>query len=544
MSTNPYQAIRNFWLLKLLEEYPDGITIQQILDEYHFRPPQLGNNVNPSQVSERTIHNWMDEIRENYHVKISCGRGKRTYSIESDDYLDDPYVNSVREWTEMWPQIVQMDSRLHKKSGRTKYGKLSLGFMQIGNSMLNGESITIQYGKMHHMIANNEPCIFKPFFTKVIEGECYVIGEIRPVSGLWNERIEVYSLDRLSFIEEGEYPVENYTIPYDFTPVEYYEDGKALFYIGKYKNKPMVVFLNANNDTADYLREHPIAPTQTEIESNRTFNKNVFMVVVIPNEDFFTQILSFGEELTITDPDFLKREGEDKNALPHKAFGYKKYEEDLIGYNYRFLNTINILKRSGIGVNKLLKSKYGRLTDAELVAKFQQGEEGGYDTLFKKYNNNILRYLQNLTHDRDSAEDLNATTWLRVYKALLDGKYKDSGRFENWIKVIAHNTFRKWCEKHNREPLDVSIGYDDTMLQIKDETDNIELALVNKERTEENTEILNRLIADLPPKLSRVMELYRKDYTDKEIAEIEREPVETIKRRLKSGFRAIMDMVD
>jgi hypothetical protein len=40
------------------------------------------------------------------------------------------------------------------------------------------------------------------------------------------------------------------------------------------------------------------------------------------------------------------------------------------------------------------------------------------------------------------------------------------------------------------------------------------------------------------------MELYRKDYTDKEIAEIEREPVETIKRRRKSGFRAIMDMVD
>ena len=55
----------------------------------------------------------------------------------------------------------------------------------------------------------------------------------------------------------------------------------------------MVVFLNANNDTADYLREHPLAPTQTEIESNRTNNKNIFMVIVKPNEDFFTQILSF-----------------------------------------------------------------------------------------------------------------------------------------------------------------------------------------------------------------------------------------------------------
>ena len=542
MSTNPYQAIRNFWLLKLLEEYPEGITIQQILEKYQARPPQLGNNVNPSQVSERTIHNWMDEIGENYHVKISCGRGKKTYSIESDDYLDDPYVNSVREWTDMWPQIVQMESRRRPKSVNTRYGEFSLGFMQVCNSMLNGESIAIRYGKKHDTIGFNEPCIFKPYFTKVIEGECYVIGEIRPVSGLWYERIEVYSLDRLLFIEEGEFPIENYTIPYDFTPTDYYNDG--IIRKVKYKNKPMVVFLNANNDTADYLREHPIAPTQTEIESNRTFNKNVFMVVVIPNEDFFTQILSFGEELTITDPDFLKRDSEDGENKT--IFRYKRYDDDLIGYDYSSLNSLNMMKRRGIGMNKLLQSKYGKYTDAELVAKYLQEEEGAFEMLYKKYNNNVLSYLQNLLchlkgldpiTKKYHVDNLNSITWERAIKALLDGKYQDSGKFENWLKVIAKTTFLNWCDKRKQEITTISI--DESVFQIEDESENPERALISKQKTE----IKERLIADLPPRLSRVLELNQKGYSDMEIAEMEGMPVETVRRRYKSAVRAIQDMI-
>ena len=70
MNINPTQAIRNVWLVELFENNADGLTLQEIIDEYQFRPPQLGNNVNPSQVSERTIHNWLKEINEIFHVKI------------------------------------------------------------------------------------------------------------------------------------------------------------------------------------------------------------------------------------------------------------------------------------------------------------------------------------------------------------------------------------------------------------------------------------------------------------------------------------------
>lgn len=434
-----------------------------------------------------------------------------------------------------------MGCQQHRKSGKTKYGELFNCFMQVGNSMLIGESIAIRYGKEHQTIDFNEPCIFSPFFTKVIENECYVIGAIKPVSGLWNEKIEVYSLDRLSLIKDGTIPTENYTIPENFTPTDYYECGVSILdkkrYNSKYENTPMVVFLNANNDTADYLREHPLAPTQTEIESNRTKNKNIFMVIVKPNEDFFTQILSFGEELTITNPDFLRRKGENNDDRTRNGFGYHRYEEDLICYDYDFLNTINRLKKGEMGKNMLLQSKYGGLTDAELVAKYQQGEEGGFDFLYKKYSRKTLNYLRNLVSEKYDAEHLNSIVWEKVFLALLKGQYQASEPFENWLKVIAKNTFLNWCKEKKRELPTVSFDYDDSVLQGVDE--GPELALENKEKTE----ILNRLIKDLPPELRRVLELDQEGYAHWEIAKMEGITEQMVERRYRSSVRAIMGMM-
>lgn len=533
MNINPTQAIRNVWLVELFENNADGLTLQEIIEEYHYRPPQLGNNVNPSQLSERTIHNWLKEIEEIFHVKISCGRGKRTYNIESDDYLDNPLLNLARQIKSAYDKYVVMGCQYHKKSGKTKYGELYLGFMQVGKSMLNGESIAIRYGKKHPKIGFNEPCIFKPFFTKVIENECYVVGEIRPVSGLWSERIEVYSLDRLSLFEGGDIPVENYTIPLDFTPEDYYDDG--CIGKGRYKDKLMVVFLDANNDTADYLREHPISPTQTEIESNRTFDKNIFMVVIKPNEDFFTQIFSFGEELTITDPDFLKREGEDGENK--KIFGYRRNNKDLISYDYYAIRSLNDMRRRGIGVNKLLQSKYGGFTDAQLIAEYQQGNERCFDVLYTKYQDNTLRYLRNLTTDKYNAEHLNSITWEKVSVSLLDGKYQDSGKFENWVKVIAKRTFCDWYEERKETLPSASFNYDESVFEGVDE--GPERALEKKE----NTEVLKRLIEDLHPDLRRVLELDQKGYAHHEIAKIEGVTVDVIERRYKRAVRAIQDML-
>lgn len=534
MNINPTQAIRNIWLIELFEENADGLTLQDIIDEYNYRPPQLGNNVSQNQVSERTIYNWFKEVDEVFQVKILCGRGKKIYHIENDDYSKNPLIDIARQIKKAYDQYVFYSSSQHKKSGKTRYGELYLGFMQVGNSMLNGESITIRYGKKHDEISFDELCVFMPFSQKVIENECYVIGMVKPVSGLWNERIEVYSLDRLQVVQDENVSAERYAIPYDFRLIHYCEDFH-LGHLHRNEDKPMVVFLNADNETADYLREHPIAPTLTEIESNRTKNKNVFMVVIKPNEDFFTQILSFGEELTITNPDFLKREG-DENSKSKKTFGFQRYEEDLIGYDYRSLNHLNVLKRKGVGVQQILQAKHRGLGDEELVSRLLQGENDCFDTLYNKYKTGIITYLKNLTKENYYADHLASITWEKVYFALLKGQYKESEQFENWLKVIAKRTFLNWCKDQKRDIPSTSLNEDWRHLR---EDEGPERALEKAE----NTRVLKRLISDLPPQLKRVLELDQKGFTTKEIAEQEGVPEQTIKQRYKAAVRAIQDML-
>ena len=192
-------------------------------------------------------------------------------------------------------------------------------------------------------------------------------------------------------------------------------------------------------------------------------------------------------------------------------------------------------------MNRLLQSKYGGLTDDQLVAKYQQGEERCFEFLYNKYRNNIVSYLRNLlknsTSDYTVAYHLNSVTWEIVYPALKNGEYQALGKFENWLKVIAKSTFVDWYKKRKRELPTVSFEYDESLLQEVDE--GPENALISKEKTEN----IKRLVSDLPPELRRVLELDLEGYSHKEIAEVEEITKQTVERRYRSAVRAIIGMI-
>ena len=173
-----------------------------------------------------------------------------------------------------------------------------------------------------------------------------------------------------------------------------------------------------------------------------------------------------------------------------------------------------------------------------MVAKYQQGEEGCFSFLYNKYRNNIFHYLRNLTSNNNDAGHLDSITWEYVYLALRDGEYQETGKFENWVKVIAKNTFLSWNKKKKREELPtVSFDYDDNVFQGVDE--GPERALEKKE----NTETLHRLIKDLPPELRRVLELDQEGYSHREIAKMEGITEQIVERRYRSAARAIFGML-
>ena len=86
--------------------------------------------------------------------------------------------------------------------------------------------------------------------------------------------------------------------------------------------------------------------------------------------------------------------------------------------------------------------------EASLVAQARQGDTAAFNELVKRYQRNIFRLAQNITQNREDAEDVLQETFLKAYEHLLD--FHGDSKFYTWIVRIAVNEAlmklrkRKW----------------------------------------------------------------------------------------------------
>lgn len=65
------------------------------------------------------------------------------------------------------------------------------------------------------------------------------------------------------------------------------------------------------------------------------------------------------------------------------------------------------------------------------------GSAKAFETLWKRYQSELYRYLFILVQDKSVADDLFQEVWTQVYKHRT--KYRSEGRFKHWLFRIAHN---------------------------------------------------------------------------------------------------------
>jgi RNA polymerase sigma factor (sigma-70 family) len=78
-------------------------------------------------------------------------------------------------------------------------------------------------------------------------------------------------------------------------------------------------------------------------------------------------------------------------------------------------------------------------SDYELVKQFMSGDNSGIELLVNKYRSKVYTYILLIVKNQHLAEDLFQDTFIKVIKSLLDGKYKENGKFLSWVIRIAHN---------------------------------------------------------------------------------------------------------
>ncbi|MBP9885494.1 MAG: RNA polymerase sigma factor [Leptospiraceae bacterium] len=107
-----------------------------------------------------------------------------------------------------------------------------------------------------------------------------------------------------------------------------------------------------------------------------------------------------------------------------------------------------------------------------------------------------------------SIDDVVQETYLRAYKALVNGKFREESKLSTWLYAIARNESFRMNEKLMREERKIERA----TLRIKEEThldDNIQ----------DQPNLLIKYLKQIPEKYKTILLHYSEGFSEKEIAE-------------------------
>ena len=173
---------------------------------------------------------------------------------------------------------------------------------------------------------------------------------------------------------------------------------------------------------------------------------------------------------------------------------------------------------------------WNALSDNELIARYQAGEEFALKTIILRYERRLFSYLMVSVKNKELAEDIFQDTFIKVINTIRSGNYQEEGKFFQWIMRIANNLKIDYYRRLQRMPtVDGGEEFDIfTIIGSKDES--VEEKLIREQTYDD----LNHYVEYLPDEQKEVlkMRIYN-DYSFKEIAEMTNVSINTALGRMR-----------
>lgn len=169
------------------------------------------------------------------------------------------------------------------------------------------------------------------------------------------------------------------------------------------------------------------------------------------------------------------------------------------------------------------------LTDEQIVAAYLKGDREALNFLIKRYLTPIFNYALSFVKDTALAEDITQEVFVKVWQKIkkFDSRYK----FKNWLYTIAKNTCLDYLKKNKTINFSELNLVDDNLLFedfIKEAglSPHVELEMA------QDAKMVNAAVDKLPEKYKETVKLhYHSGYKFREIAEILKKSIETVKSR-------------
>jgi RNA polymerase sigma-70 factor (ECF subfamily) len=106
-----------------------------------------------------------------------------------------------------------------------------------------------------------------------------------------------------------------------------------------------------------------------------------------------------------------------------------------------FSGPLTVIEAAPVAVN----TGAGEVSDAELVARCQNGSTEAFETLVARYRGKIYAMTLNMTGNDADAWDLSQEVFIKAWRSL--PKFEARSQFFTWIYRITHNVVIDWVRK-------------------------------------------------------------------------------------------------
>lgn len=142
-----------------------------------------------------------------------------------------------------------------------------------------------------------------------------------------------------------------------------------------------------------------------------------------------------------------------------------------------------------------------KMSDAELVSLYQSKNDRAFKVLLNRYKSKVYTTIYFIVKDRDIADDLTQDTFCKVIDTMRNGKYKEDGKFKQWLMRMAHNL----AIDHYRKNVKYSMVREDENFQLFNtlplSIDGTDTAMMKKEIHQ----MLRTYIKQLPQEQKQVL---------------------------------------
>ena len=87
-------------------------------------------------------------------------------------------------------------------------------------------------------------------------------------------------------------------------------------------------------------------------------------------------------------------------------------------------------------------------SDSALMLRYRDGDLAAFETLYRRHNDALYRYLLRLSRHPDTAEDVFQEVWSKIIKAR--DSYRPTAKFTTFLYRVAHNCFIDHLRRNKR----------------------------------------------------------------------------------------------